>query len=66
MVLEIKIALNFISNNYLTDFPLKIESFQHANVFGHFILRKRFFHKGIYIILTLKVNYKQVQNPKLT
>jgi len=66
MILEIKIGHNFISNNYLTGILQNIESFQHANVFGDPIKRKRFFHRRIYIILTLKVNYKQEQNPKLT
>ena len=66
MDLEIKIDHNFISNNYLTEILQNIESFQHANVFGSVILRKRFFSSIIYIILTLKVNYKQVLNPKLT
>lgn len=66
MVLKIKIGHNFISSNYLTEILQNIESFQHANVFGDVVKRKRFFHRRIYIILTLKVNYKQVQNPKLT
>jgi hypothetical protein len=66
MVSKIKIGHNFISSNYPTDFLQNIESFQHANVFGTPILRKRFFGRRIYIILTLKVNYKQVRNPKLT
>jgi len=65
MISKIKIDHNFISNNYLTEILQNIESFQHANVFGLFVLRKRFFDNGIYIILTLKVNYKQVQKPKI-
>lgn len=65
MISKIKIVDNFISNNYLTEILQNIESFQHANVFGLFVLRKRFFGNGIYIILTLKVNYKQVQKPKI-
>ena len=65
MISKIKIVDNFISNNYLTEILQNIESFQHANVFGLFVLRKRFFGSGIYIILTLKVNYKQVQKPKI-
>jgi hypothetical protein len=63
---KIKVALIFINSNYLTEFLWNGESFQHENVCGGLQMRKRFFGKFIYIILTFEVDYKLIKKAKLT
>jgi len=63
---KINLNLIFINSNYLTEILRNGESFQHENVCGCLQIRKRFFGKLIYIILTFEVDYKLTKKAKLT